>query len=650
VSAAAQHVRSTSGDVDDALYRLIVESAREGIWVVDTGGRTLFANARMAELLAVEKRALLDGAIWDFVDPSASEIIRERMARRSTGARDEYELPFVRIDGQQRWLLVSAVPLPGQHAGFSGSIGISTDITDRKESERQLRQLALYDSLTKLPNRTLIAERHAQLLDRRDNTGEEFGYAVCDIDHLKRVNDLVGHRDADLFIAEVATRLREAARGSDVVGRTGGDEFAVLLPGADSYIAQRLAENLVTAVSGPIVIGGTTLNPSVSIGVASTSDVAPGGLMAAADAALFLAKAKGRGRAVVHDPNVSLTRPAFELVAELRHALDNDLLELHYQPIMRLSDNQPIGVEALVRWHHPERGAVPPATFVPLAEDYGLIAQLGQWALQRACRDAVSWNGNPYVWVNLSGRQLTVPGTVEAVRRALAVSGLAPSRLTLEVTETAVVADIHAAGRMLRELAELGVCIALDDFGTGYSSLAYLRDFPVSAIKIDRSFIAGLDHNDDDDAIVATLVNLATTLGLHIVAEGVENEAQCTLLRGLGCPLGQGHLWSAAVPAAEVPALLRNLARAQPVSHAQRPSRRSSREPPNASTLGRILALHRTGASPSTIAAALNADGLRTPALSRWHRSSIARVIADTVVQAPSRGASQSPRRGPGRT
>jgi diguanylate cyclase (GGDEF)-like protein/PAS domain S-box-containing protein len=637
VSAAAIDRRDTAHSDRDALYGLIVESAREGVWVVDTEGETIFANSRMAELLAVEKIALEGGAIWDFLDVDASALVRERMARRQRGERDEYEVPFLRSDGQRRWLLVSAVPLPDSRGGVAGSIGLTTDITQRKETERQLRQLALYDSLTELPNRTLILDRMEQLVERRDDSGEEFAYLACDIDHLQQVNDRAGHAAGDQVVIEVARRLRDAARSSDFVGRVSGDEFVVLCPNADSYVAQRHAESLLAAVADPITLAGRTIQPSISIGVASTAEVRVEQLMTAAEGALFRAKNAGRQRVVTHDATLSFSaQPVSELVADLRHALDNNALELHYQPIVRLTDNTPLGFEALVRWRHPQRGQIAPATFVPLAEEHGLIRQLGAWALSRACRDAITWEGDPYVSVNLSGRQLTMPEIADDVRRALAISGLDPGRLTLEVTETAVVADVPAATQILRELAALGVCIALDDFGTGYSSLAYLRDFPIKVVKIDRSFTAGLGQNDDDTAIVATLISLATTLGLHVIAEGVETQMHLDLLRSLGCPLGQGHLWSAAVPAADVATVQRELSRRLGNPSVRPRQQRARRGRPPALITSRIMALHNNGASPATIAAALNADQLRTPGGARWHRNTVAQVIADLVAARPS--------------
>jgi EAL domain-containing protein (putative c-di-GMP-specific phosphodiesterase class I) len=296
-------------------------------------------------------------------------------------------------------------------------------------------------------------------------------------------------------------------------------------------------------------MSGSVLIPTICVGVASTSEVKSSALPAAADGALFAAKRHGAGAVAVFEPTTPIDgRALADLITDLRGAAASGALRLHYQPLFRLDTGDMVAAEALMRWVRPGHGEVPPDLFVRLAEEAGLIHDLGAWSLTQACNDAVSWP-NPWgVGVNLSARQLVEPDIVDAVRGALTSSGLSPERLTLEVTETALLTDAAAASTRLQSLADLGVHIALDDFGTGYSSLSYVRDFPVTTIKIDRSFVAGLGRNPEDSAIVATLVQLAKALNISVVAEGIETVEQVEVLRALGCQFGQGFLWSPPVP------------------------------------------------------------------------------------------------------
>ena len=305
---------------------------------------------------------------------------------------------------------------------------------------------------------------------------------------------------------------------------------------------------------------------------------------------------------------------------------------MHYQPIVRLSTNEVIGAEALVRWHRPGQGDVPPSVFVPLAEEAGLIGELGTWALHQACRDASRWPGRQNVSVNLSARQLT-DGLVDTVADALQVFRLQPERLVLEVTETAVFADAQAAADLLHRVAELGVRISLDDFGTGYSSIVYLRDLPVHSMKIDRTFVSGLDKNYDDTAIVTTLINLAASLDVRIIAEGVETLDQLHSLRRLGCEYGQGYVWRPALPAEEFVTCVAQIERdAVPRARLSRhPRGRVAQASPT--VLARVISMHRQGASPASIASALNQDGVAAPGGKRWHRVTVAQLISTSEAE-----------------
>jgi EAL domain-containing protein (putative c-di-GMP-specific phosphodiesterase class I) len=321
-------------------------------------------------------------------------------------------------------------------------------------------------------------------------------------------------------------------------------------------------------------------------------------------------------------------RARLEMLADLREALTTGALEMRYQPLVRLSSNEVIGAEALMRWNRPGHGEVPPTVFIPLAEEAGLMPMLGTWALQQACRDAAGWPSGQHVGVNVSAHQLA-DDLIDTVRETLRFFRLPPERLWLEVTETAVFADTEAAGARLRALADLGVRISLDDFGTGFSSIAYLRDFPVYALKLDRSFVAGLDQNADDTAIVATLINLAAILQLQVIAEGVETAEQVHSLRRLGCDYGQGYLWRPALPSGEFQRALAEIQREVAPRSTPRRTRGRGRLAADPSAVARIVSMHRQGASPTSIAAALNLEGVPAPNGKQWHRVSVAHVIAD---------------------
>jgi diguanylate cyclase (GGDEF)-like protein/PAS domain S-box-containing protein len=621
----------------EQFLQLVLETAHEGVWVLDWDGHTRFANARLAELFGVTNEALLGRPLEQVVDPTLALEIRDRLVKARAGIAEDYELLVRGPAGAARWVAVSAAPLaPGYSAAVpdGGMVALVADITDRKVHEEALHRQALYDPLTGLPNRALLNEQRRVLADRLAKEGEHFSYLLCDIDGLKLVNNALGSVEGDEVIREVARRLADAARAGDTVARTTGDQFVVLCPGAESFQAQRLARDLVAAVEGPLEVAGSTLWPTISVGAASTSDVVDTGLPSAADAALFRAKQLGRGSVAVFDAAAPKDhRSMLELLADLREAVRARAFRLHYQPMVRLGTDEVVGAEALLRWDRPGHGEVPPSVFIQLAEENGLIAELGAWSLQQACLDAMGWPGELSVAVNLSARQLA-DDLVGTVRAALEQSGLPAERLWLEVTETAMFADVPSAAQVLREIARLGVHISLDDFGTGYSSMANLRDFPVHSLKIDRSFVAGLGTSADDSAIVATLVSLAASLDLWVTAEGVETPRQLAALRRLGCEFGQGYLWSKAVPNAEFVEVLGRHELQRDLSAV--PSRRARSGPADVApdVFAQIMSMHRQGASPSSIAAALNRDSVPAPGGKRWHHVAVAHVI----TAAPKRG------------
>jgi diguanylate cyclase (GGDEF)-like protein len=422
---------------------------------------------------------------------------------------------------------------------------------------------ALHDSLTGLPNRSLFLDRMRHALARAERGDEPVAVLFCDLDGFKTVNDSLGHRTGDRLLVSVAERLIECLRPADTIARLGGDEFAVLLeelrePGD----AARAAQRLLDALKAPFDLRGREFYVSASIGIAAGAGDAET-LLRDADLAMYRAKARGKGRYAVYEPSMhTAIVERLELEVDLKRGIEREELAVAYQPVFSLTDGRVTGVEALVRWHHPSRGIVMPESFVPLAEESGLIGELGRWVLRKACHQGALWRakypGHPGlgIGVNISGAQLREPGLVQEVADALAESQLDATGLTLEITETALMESFDTAIEQLDALNELGVDLAIDDFGTGYSSLRYLRRLPLDVMKIEKSFIAGIGGPGEEAELMRAIVDLAGIFGLRVVAEGIERPEQRDRLLELGCELGQGHLLSEPLDAPGADALL----------------------------------------------------------------------------------------------
>ena len=432
------------------------------------------------------------------------------------------------------------------------------DVTERARLEDQLRHQAFHDPLTNLANRALFADRLTHALTRAGSGAPDVALLLFDLDGFKTVNDSLGHSAGDALLEKVAERLRASLSPSDTAARLGGDEFAVLIeaPGGAGP-ALSLASRLMRALEAPFTVENRQVVVQASFGIApalSGKDSA-NELLRNADVAMYRAKAEGLGGVAIFEPHMHAAALArLEVDAELRTAQAKGELELFYQPLVSLPEGELVGVEALLRWHHPVRGLVGPTEFIPIAEQTGLVVELGQWVLVTACRQLADWQsrqGPGSVAVNLSARQLLSPGFVEEVAAALAASGADPAGLTLELTESLLMEDTQTAGAVLGALRQLGVRIALDDFGTGYSSLSYLRQFPLDDLKIDKSFVDQLDATGDS-SVVSGILGLGSALGLSVVAEGVETAAQADVLSALGCRLAQGFLFGRPLPVAEL--------------------------------------------------------------------------------------------------
>ena len=453
---------------------------------------------------------------------------------------------------------------PGERTFLQSVANTLAAAIERDEDEQEMRRRALHDPLTGLPNRTLVVDRLAQALDRDARRHGTTAVILLDVDHFKVVNDSLGHDAGDQLLLAIAPRLVAAVRPGDTVGRLGGDEFVVLCEDVpDRDTAARVAGRLVDAFAEPFMLEGEVHHLSASVGIARTGEggATPGELLRNADAAMYRAKERGRDRFELFDEELrERTVDRLRLERELREAVPAGQLALDWQPIVALDDGSVVGLEALVRWHHPQRGIVPPGRFVPIAEDAGLITEIGNWVLRTACREGAAWRSGGRalsLHVNLSPRQVADPRLPQVVEEALAGAGLDPAMLVLEITETSLMEAGPAPLEVLTQLTELGVRLVLDDFGTGWSSLSRLRHFPIDGLKVDRSFVAELDGDDRAGGlIVAGVVEMARALALTSVAEGIETPAQADLLRRLGCRYGQGFLFARPMPASAVEALL----------------------------------------------------------------------------------------------
>ncbi len=426
------------------------------------------------------------------------------------------------------------------------------DITAQRRSDQLLRFQATHDELTGLANRRMLLDAvHEQL-----EAGQSPAVLILDLDRFKNVNDTLGHDLGDELLIAVADRLRMTVRPADMVARLGGDEFAVLLRGRRTdgdavFVAQRL----LALLREPVGLGRQVVYPSTSIGISiGDPSVAVEEVVRHADTAMYRAKAEGRNRYATFDQAMQdQVAERLEVESGLRNALRHDEFEVHYQPEVSMLDGSVFGAEALIRWHHPERGILPAGAFITVAEETGIVVELGEYVLNEACREAAGWgNTDATIRVNFAAAQLQRPETVEIVRRTLNETGLAPGRLCVEITESDMMNDVEAAERVLQRLKEIGVKVAVDDFGTGFSSLAYLKRFPVDALKVDRAFVKDLEDANNDGAFVRAIISLAEALGLDIVAEGVENQAQVDQLIQLGCIRAQGYFFGRPAPAAEM--------------------------------------------------------------------------------------------------
>ena len=543
------------------LWAKVFEASSEGILIVDAEQRILTANHALSRHTGYDLQEVI-GEKPAMLLPAVAPGMWQAAASRGTW---QGELAVRRRNGSEypAWLMVSGVRESG--GTLSHYIVTSIDISDRKKSEQRIRFLAEHDVLTELPNRSLATERLRMAMQSAARSGRKVAVMFIDLDRFKHINDSLGHHIGDQLLRSVSQRLVESVRAGDTVSRLGGDEFVVVLADVDGpdEVAQVVEHRLIPLVRRPHHVEGAELHVSCSVGIALYPDDASDldELMRHADTAMYQAKAEGKDGARFFTAEMNeRTQARMQLELSLRHALEQGQFELHYQPLVQARGGRTVGAEALLRWRHPERGMVPPSEFVPLAEEVGLIVPIGAWVIDEACRQMAAWRREgvpaPGVSVNLSARQLRDDDLIETVRGSLERHGLPAGALELELTESMLMEDAERNLRQLHALRGLGVRLAIDDFGTGYSSLAYLNRFPIHRLKIDRRFVHQMLDDHTERAITMAVIGLGHTLGLEVVAEGVETEGAASLLRQAGCDLLQGWLFGRPMPAVAFAAAL----------------------------------------------------------------------------------------------
>ena len=547
----------------EARFRSLSDLSSDWYWEHDAEGRFVQLAGDLS-VNGIPMSSVMGRTRWEIgaLNMSEADWTKHRAALQARQPFRDLELQRQRPDGSMHWIAVSGVPVIGADGTLRGYRGVGRDITERKEAAQQIERLAFYDALTSLPNRRMLGDRLQRAMAGVARSGLQGALLFIDLDNFKDLNDTLGHDTGDQLLLQVAQRLTGCVRAVDTVARFGGDEFVVLVEGLSADAAQASAESalvashIATTLGKPYVLGSTSHHSTPSIGIAlfGQQTCSVDELLKQADLAMYQAKAAGRNTQRFFDPNMQAavsSRAALE--ADLRRGLQARELLLHYQPVVD-GKGRLLGAEALVRWQHPQRGLVPPGEFIPLAEQTGLILPLGLWVLEAACAQLVAWSRSPltrqfFLSVNVSVRQFRQPDFVKQVLGILQSSGANPERLKLELTESLLLADVEDVIARMEYLRRYGVGFSLDDFGTGYSSLSYLKRLPLEQLKIDQGFVRDLQTDPNDAAIVRTILALAKSLDLAVVAEGVETTGQLEFLQRHGCEAFQGYLFGRPMPA-----------------------------------------------------------------------------------------------------
>ncbi|MHB9024754.1 MAG: EAL domain-containing protein [Armatimonadota bacterium] len=572
-------------DAEEALrtneqkYRLLAENVRDVIWTTDLHGHVTYISPSIAMMQGYSAEECQGRTITGLLAPASGVSVLQRLEEElGSEQRGEttpshswtLELQGLCKDGTEKWIEAQMTFIRDPEGLPTGMLGVTRDISERKRAEERMNYLAYYDGLTGLPNRFLFNDRMSTALIRLSRSQTQAAMMLVDLDRFKDVNDSLGHNTGDLLLKEVGQRLASCIRESDTVARMSGDEFVIVLADIfDPESAEVSAQRILSAFTQPFFIEEHEIfiSPSIGITIAPSDGVSVDTLLKNADLAMYRAKEQGRNNYQFFSAEMSaIVSERRVLENHLRKALDHHELQVHYQPQLDLHSERIIAVEALVRWQHPELGAISPSQFIPLAEETGLIEPLGRWVLETACAQTRDWQlagaGDLRVAVNLSARQFERQDLVETVTQVLRATDLHPGALELEITESTAMRDWERTLQILEELGKLGVRIAIDDFGTGHCSFGYLRQFPIDTLKIDRSFIQDLQADRNNAAIVSAIIVLAHALSLTLIAECVETPAQLSVLRTQGCDKIQGYLFSKPLPPDELARLLRSPKRA----------------------------------------------------------------------------------------
>ena len=563
---AMRHQAEQALQRSEQRFRQLVSMSSDWYWEQDEHLRFTNITGGLAEKGGLASETLIGRTRWDVVAGLAdSDAGRAHIAQLQ--ARQPFaDFEFARQDqyGETRWYCINGEPVFDQQGAFKGYRGTGTDVTARKQTEQRIHHVAQHDVLTGLPNRSLLQDRLGQAVAYSQRTLHPVWVMLIDLDRFKFVNDSMGHKAGDVLLMTVAARLRSALRDTDTVARLSGDEFVVILTEhADERLSADIVQRLMDSVAQPVMLGSKEFFVTCSIGVAVyPTDGAPADtLIEHADIAMYRAKKLGRNNFQFYTP--AMNEEAMERVrieGALRNALERNEFVLHYQPQVDLRNGQIVGMEALIRWRHPELGMVAPNRFISVAEETGLIVPIGAWVMRTACAQNKAWQDAGHVplrvAVNLSARQFSAPNLVADMRQVLEQTGLPPSCLEIELTESLFMSDVTLAVELLHNMKSLGVKLSIDDFGTGYSSLSYLSRFPIDVLKIDRSFVNDITRDVNDAAIVDSIIALAHNLKMNVIAEGVETGEQLNYLREHGCDEMQGYFFSRPLPAADFEQLL----------------------------------------------------------------------------------------------
>ena len=535
------------------LYKSLFDYNLDATYSLDRNGRFTELNKATCDTTGYERDELLGASFEPLILPADLALTRYHFGKAIRGETTNFEITVLHKEGREVLVSITVVPVIVD-CDIPGVIGIARDITEQRKLERRMERLAYYDALTGLPNRLLFRRRLEQALEAAGGKGKRpVAVLFVDLDRFKIVNDSLGHAVGDRLIQEAAGRLKGCLREEDALSRHSGDEFTALLAGAGEDDIRRVGERMLAAFRKPFELEGhdVLVTPSIGIALSNAAEVDAETLMRNADHAMYSAKKEGGDAYRFYAPDAAAFLPVLEMESYLRQAIQNDELSLVFQPQVSLQTGKPTAVEALIRWNSPALGAVPPDRFIPIAEQSGLIEEIGKWVFRRGCEQLKAWLTRGYelkLSVNVSLRQFRRSDFAAFVADMLGQCGIDPSRLDIEITER-VTMSLPSANSALARLRELGVTVSVDDFGTGYSSLSYIKDLPVDRLKIDRSFIRDLSTSEKDRAIVETIVAIGNRLGLAVIAEGVETEEQIRFIRDRGCDEAQGYYVCRPMPA-----------------------------------------------------------------------------------------------------